>query len=265
MIRERNIISREEVPRGRRADPHHSTACRSEAYRLKIVGHQGSSEGVASGTMAAYRAAIAAGADMIEVDARLAKDGEFVAAHDATLSGRRIAQLTAADVIELSEGSTPALREVVELAADAGVEVMLDLKDVGCEPALVELACSLLPRDRFVISTLEDVSVGRISHEWPEIRVGLSLGRGDPAHRIRTRLSELFPIRRARACRARFVSVNEQLAGLGVIRQATRAGIPAFVWTLDEPAKLSRWLRDHRVEGVITNTPARAVRMRGSV
>jgi glycerophosphoryl diester phosphodiesterase len=215
--------------------------------------------------MAAYRAAIAAGADMIEVDARLAGDGEFVAAHDETIGGRRVAQLTAAGVTELTEGSVPAVREVVELAAQAGVEVMLDLKDIGCEPALVELACSLLPPERFVISTLEDVSVGRISRDRPDIRVGLSLGRGAPANRLRTRLSELFPMRRARACGARFLSVNEQLAGLGVIRQASRAGTPAFVWTVDDPAKLSRWLGDGRVEGVITNTPAQAVRLRRSI
>ena len=235
---------------------------RTEASSLKIVGHQGSSEGVAAGTMAAYRAAIEVGADMIEVDVRLAKDGEFVAAHDETVSGRPIAQLAAAEVVELSEGLVPAVREVVELGAEAGVEVMLDLKDIGCEPALVELARSLLTPDRYVISTLEDVSVGRISRESPDIRVGLSLGRGSPANRVRTRLSELFPMRRARACGAQFLSVNEQLAGLGVIRQATRAGLPAFVWTVDEPPKLARWLGDGRVEGVITNTPAQAVRLR---
>jgi glycerophosphoryl diester phosphodiesterase len=215
--------------------------------------------------MAAYRQAIAAGADMLEVDVRLARDGELVAAHDPTLSGRPIAELTAGDVIELTEGSVPAVREVVELAAEAGLEVMLDLKDIGCEPALVELACSLLPLDRFVVSTLEDVSVRRISRDSPHVRAGLSLGRGEPANRVRTRLSELFPMRRARSCGAQFLSVNEQLAGLGVIRQAARAGIPAFVWTVDEPPKLARWLGDGRLEGVITNTPAQAVRLRRSV
>ena len=211
--------------------------------------------------MAAYRAAIAAGADMLELDVRLTGDGELVAAHDETISGQRIAQLAAADVMELTAGAVPTVRDVVELAVGSGVEVMLDLKDIGCEPVLVDLACSLLPPGRFVISTLEDVSVARISRDRPDIRVGLSLGRGDPEHRVRTRLSELFPMRRARACGARFLSVNEQLAGLGVIRQASRAGMAAFVWTVDEPAKLSRWLADPRVEGVITNTPRAAVEL----
>ena len=54
----------------------------SAAERLLIVAHRGSSAGnVPCNTMAAYNAAIAQGADMIEVDANMSLDGTLYSFH----------------------------------------------------------------------------------------------------------------------------------------------------------------------------------------
>ena len=54
----------------------------SAANRLLIVAHRGSSAGnVPCNTMAAYKAALAQGADMIEVDANMSKDGTLYSFH----------------------------------------------------------------------------------------------------------------------------------------------------------------------------------------
>ena len=54
----------------------------SAAERLLIVAHRGSSAGnVPCNTMAAYKAALAQGADMIEVDANMSKDGTLYSFH----------------------------------------------------------------------------------------------------------------------------------------------------------------------------------------
>ena len=234
---------------------------RSAADRPIVVGHQGSSEAVTAGTLDAYRAAIAAGVGMVEVDVRLSRDGVLLAAHDESVDGRLIADSTAGDILSSSQGNITAVATIVELAHAARVPIMLDLKDIGCEGTLVELAMSILDSSEFVISTLEDVSVAEIARSYPRVRVGLSLGRDAPPNRIRTRLSELFPLPRARACGADFLSVNHQLAALGVIRQAHRAGIPTFVWTVDDAAKMPRWLCDPRIEGLITNKPQTALKL----
>ena len=52
---------------------------------------------------------------------------------------------------------------------------MLDLKDIGREGEAVALCRRHLPLDRFVVSTLEDVSVATIRRDAPEVEVGLSL------------------------------------------------------------------------------------------
>ena len=58
-------------------------------------------------TLTAYRAAIAAGADLVESDARLSKDGVVWSCHDATLArltgdSRAIADLTSAELAAIA-------------------------------------------------------------------------------------------------------------------------------------------------------------------
>lgn len=73
--------------------------------RPLVIAHRGYSSLHLENTQAAYDGAIAIGADMVESDARLTKDGQVYASHDATLSRiamdgdtRAIADLTAAEL-----------------------------------------------------------------------------------------------------------------------------------------------------------------------
>src|SRR5690242_19831589 len=50
--------------------------------RPRVLGHRGSSEAAAEHTLTAYRAALAAGADGLECDVRLTRDGVPVCIHD---------------------------------------------------------------------------------------------------------------------------------------------------------------------------------------
>jgi glycerophosphoryl diester phosphodiesterase len=54
--------------------------------RPQVVAHRGASEDVAEHTLAAYVAAIAAGADGLECDVRLTRDGHLVCVHDRTVN-----------------------------------------------------------------------------------------------------------------------------------------------------------------------------------
>jgi glycerophosphoryl diester phosphodiesterase len=76
-----------------------------------IIAHRGYSARYGENTQSAYRGAIDAGADIIESDARLSKDGYVYACHDATLAritgdARAISDMTAAELdnVALAEG-----------------------------------------------------------------------------------------------------------------------------------------------------------------
>jgi len=75
-----------------------------------IIGHRGASAVAPENTMAAFREAIAAGADGIEFDVRLARDGVPVVIHDNTLRrtgglSHRVADLTSAELAKVDVGS----------------------------------------------------------------------------------------------------------------------------------------------------------------
>ena len=53
--------------------------------RMTVAAHRGDSANYPENTMAAFRAAIAVGADMIETDVRLTRDGVPVLIHDRTV------------------------------------------------------------------------------------------------------------------------------------------------------------------------------------
>jgi glycerophosphoryl diester phosphodiesterase len=229
--------------------------------RPLVVGHQGSSEGVVPGSLEAYEAALAAGVEMVEVDVRRTADGELLAYHDPDVGGVPVGALSAAGVRAAAGGRVAAVAEVAALAAGAGRRLMVDLKDVGGEAEAVDVVLARLGPERVVVSTMEDESVARLRRERPELEVGLSIGREWRRPYLRTRLSEAFPVGRARAADASFLSVNRRLLPSGVLGRTLRAGLPVYLWTVDEERELRRWLVDERLRGVITNRPRRALEL----
>ena len=228
-----------------------------------------SAHGPRTGTIEVYANALETGAEYVEFDIRRTADGELAAFHDArTSQGDPLAAISYSRLCELAGYPVPRVTEV--MAAIAGKATgHLDLKDTGGEDTVVEMALDILGPGNFVVTTLEDQSVAAIKARFPSVPVALSLGRDldevPRSRRAATRLSELRPMRRLRACRADWVAVHRRLAAAGVLAQCHRAGIEAMVWTVDEDAEMRRWLTDQRVTVLITNRPAEAVALRASL
>src|SRR5207244_7475867 len=75
-----------------------------------IIAHRGASACAPENTIAAFRAAIDAGADGVEFDVQLARDGVPVVIHDFDLKrtgrrGERVADLTSAELGRVDVGS----------------------------------------------------------------------------------------------------------------------------------------------------------------
>ena len=213
--------------------------------------------------------ALETGVEYVEFDIRRTADGELAAFHDArTSQGDPLAAISYSRLCERAGYPVPRVAEV--MAAIAGKATgRLDLKDTGGEDTVVEMALDILGPGNFVVTTLEDQSVAAIKARFPSVPVALSLGRDldevPRSRRAATRLSELRPMRRLRACRADWVAVHRRLAAAGVLAQCHRAGIEAMIWTVDEDAEMRRWLTDERVTVLITNRPADAVALRASL
>ena len=108
-----------------------------------VIAHRGLRTHVPEQTMESFRAAIAMGAEMIEADAQLSRDGQLVLMHDVdvdrTTNGRgRVAELTWDELSRLDAGSwfnptfgglrIPRASDLVDLAREAGIGLCLEAK-----------------------------------------------------------------------------------------------------------------------------------------
>lgn len=113
---------------------------------MLIYAHRGSSAEKPANTMAAFERAIADGADGIELDIYLSKDGVPVVLHDRevehTTNGHGLVdELPLAELKTLDAGqgeSIPSFEEVVALAAGC-LKLYVEIKQSGAEAATLEV------------------------------------------------------------------------------------------------------------------------------
>ncbi|MEV0636693.1 glycerophosphodiester phosphodiesterase family protein [Streptomyces sp. NPDC050619] len=237
--------------------------------RPAVSAHRGGSERAGSATWEAYEDAILSGAEYVEFDIRRTADGVLVVYHDPRVAhtGPLLSRLTHAELSELAGYAVPVVDDVMSLIAGKLVG-HLDLKEVGYEREVIDRAIALLGAEGFVATTLEDRSVAAITRMFPGVRTALSLGRdrreiGSAVRVAGTRVSELLPMRRVRACGATGVAVHHRLARAGVLREAARHGLFSMVWTVNEEVPMRAFLADPRVDVLITDFPRRALALRG--
>lgn len=214
-----------------------------------------------------YRIAAETGADYVEIDIRRTRDGVLVACHDEHCGpdARAVADLSYGEMGELLGHPVPLAAEAMAVLAGRAAG-HLDLKAAGYEDAAVRLALDAFGPDGFVVTTLEDASIARIRRAFPDVRTALALG-GDlkglrPDRRVAARLSDVFPVRRLRACGAHWAALNHRLVPAGVLGRCAAKGIGVMLWTVDRDEQLAKFLRSPQVDVVITNRPARARALR---
>jgi glycerophosphoryl diester phosphodiesterase len=235
-----------------------------------VSAHAGHTDPAAPLTLDSYRAALAAGADLVEFDIRRTADAELVAAHDPTgPAGRQISAMTYGQLCDLAGSAVPRATDVFTLIKGRA-KGHLDLKVTGGEDTVVGLALDILGPGEFIVTTPEDVSVAAIRSRFSDpdaVPVALSLGRGltGVPRRLRTRASELWPLSRVRACGANWAAVNHRLAAAGVARQCRRHQLKVMVWTVNAERELRYWLAGERTDVLVTDRPALAVTLRSRV
>jgi glycerophosphoryl diester phosphodiesterase len=76
------------------------------------------------------------------------------------------------------------------------------------------------------------------------------------------RASEVWPLRRIRACGADWIAAHHRLARAGVAAACRRHGIGVMVWTVDGDGLIDQFLASRTVDVLITNRPVYAASRR---
>jgi glycerophosphoryl diester phosphodiesterase len=229
-----------------------------------VIAHRGAAEGQLENSLESFEAAIALGADMLELDVRMTRDGELIVFHDEAVGGELVDGLTRAEMAQRT-GRLPALLDQVVQLARGRVMLDVELKEPGYVAFVLDTIGTRLDPSELVITSFLDGVVADVKRLHPELTAGLLLGIGKPRRYVSTRMSELAPVDRAQRCGADYLAPHQALARLGVLRRAAAAGLPTLVWTVNSDRAIREFLSDGRVAGVITDVPGRALALRRQV
>lgn len=233
-----------------------------------IIAHRGDSANAPENTLAAFRLALANGADGIELDVMLSADQKLVVIHDDTLDRTtnghgQVGAMAWAALRELDAGSwfkpefkgepIPLLDEVfAELGGKFLINVELKNYKTPKDP-LPERVVALIKKhaltDTVFLSSFNGRNLPRAKSLAPEIRTGLLTLPGMLGLPMRGFLGRRFG---ADDLHPYFRDVSSRMVG-----SRHKLGQRVNVWTVDAPDDLRR-MQALDVDMVICNDPAHA-------
>ena len=256
-----------------------STALRLLAsQRPLVIGHRGFCQLAPENTLPAFKLALAAGVDLVELDFRASRDGQLVVVHDAKLDRttdarsrwrRRRTQVsarTAAEIQTLDAGSwfdpgyagtkVPLLSEALDTIQVRGT-TLLERKS-GTPAACIELLRRRHEVNRVVVQSFDWEFLRQFHQREPAQILGalgppakLPSGRRPLLRRKALSTAWLDELQTAGAK----IAVWDRRVSRAAIAQAHRRGLKVWIYTVNEP-RLATRLLDRGVDGLITNNPA---------
>ncbi len=236
-----------------------------------IIGHRGASSVAPENTMAAFREAIAFGADGIEFDVRLTRDGVPVVIHDNNLRrtgglANRVADLDWSELSKIDVGSTlarlknlpvesfsgetvPSLRELFQLFQANDLVLYLEMKcDTASEEAPLAAACAKLIdefdfKKRVIVECFRPSAIKTIKEIDPAIQTAALFDKPLPGI-----------INQALDVRASYLALHYRIARRRLLDKAKQAGLKVAVWTVDD-ASWMEFARETEIDALITNCP----------
>jgi glycerophosphoryl diester phosphodiesterase len=148
-----------------------------------LCGHRGSGKGVVAGqrenTIGSHRAAVAAGLDWVEVDARLTADDVLVAHHDPAIDGRFVAELTADEtdalglmrVADLLEDLPP--RVGVDVDVKSALEDALRPRELTTAAHVAGLVAGEGERRPLLVTSFDPAALLIVRERAPRVPIGL--------------------------------------------------------------------------------------------
>jgi glycerophosphoryl diester phosphodiesterase len=241
------------------------------------IGHRGAAALAPENTLASFRAAVAAGVDLVEFDVLRLQSGELVVAHSCDLyevsHGARRGSLATMNLAEVRTAAPelPTFEEALEFfvaeAPDTGVHV--DLKSAH---AAEEVSAALVRfglRERTLVSSFHHAALRRLVQIAPGLRLGASFPRDRlGVHRrrgsgplvtaglrgLRTATPHLVDLLLDRS-RANTLVLHHGLVSRRAVARAHARAAPVVAWTVDDLGDLERVV-EAGVDAVVTNDPS---------
>lgn len=229
--------------------------------KMKIWAHRGASGRAPENTLPAFKLAYELGADGIELDVQLTKDGVPVVIHDETVDRvsdkkGRVKDYTFVEIREIDVNKNfpaygrvgiPTLEEVYDFIKTTDMTVNLELKNniifyEQLEEKVLELAAEKGIEDRVLYSSFNHYSMKRIKELRPDAKIAFLYGDG---------LIDIADY----ASKYGVHAVHPAMRNMRyphIIQECHEKGILVNVWTVNEEADFEK-MQSLGVDAVITN------------
>lgn len=238
-----------------------------------VIAHRGNRVRAPENTIVALRQAVDLGADALEFDVRVTRDGIPVLMHDPdldrTTNGHGLLEsfsFAALRTLDAGARAThtagarltiPSLEEVLDAFRDT--PLVIEVKELGAVEATEQLVRRFGAQDRVVIGSADTT----VSERFYRTGLRTCASMRDAVRLIPIALLGLTPAKPS----YHVLSVARWFRGvpIPVVRMALaarKAGIATQVWTVNDPV-VARTLWQRGVAGIVTDDPAAMLRARG--
>ena len=260
----------------------------NETPKPLIIAHRGSSALAPENTLASFQKAIEDGAEGIEFDVRLSKDGVPMVFHDASLrricgKAMKVSDVYSSELRTLDSGSwfnvknpehanqsfsnekISTLSETLSFLNGFTGIIYIELK---CKEADVKIlskaVCETIINSplfpQIIVKSFKLNVIPTIKKHCPDIKTAALF-----APKVMTILrKEKRLIEISKELGANYVSLHFSLATKKLMKKAAKRNLPIAIWTADSPHWIRRSIR-LGISSVITNNPARLLAKRYDV
>lgn len=227
-------------------------------HRPLVGAHRGASVRAPENTLAAFRAALEDGAEIVELDAHLTRDGELAVIHDSdtrrvTGVAGAVAGMTMDELRRLDAGhhkgapwAGEGIPELGDVFALLRGRLLINVEVKGGVEAIPALARRLRDYDMtgsVIVSSFDRETVRAAATLSPGLRTGLLRDEATPD-----------PVAAARAVGASLLHLRHSLVTAEVVAALRDAGLGVLAWTVNEPSEMRR-LAALPVDAILSDDP----------
>jgi glycerophosphoryl diester phosphodiesterase len=231
-----------------------------------VISHRTQMGSMPENTLAGIDAAVASGADAVEIDVRATADGELVLMHDGTLE-RTVGDAREPGSVTLEEFRTlevldpfesagrqpiPTFDETLACVAGRGL-LVIELKEAGLEERVAAAVRAHNAADWSWIWCFQPAVVQASRAAMPEVPAWLTFSSRSAAY-----LGDVDPFEFAPRVGAAGISVAYRDVTPELVERARRRGLLVSTWTVNEPDDLTR-VRDAGVDAICGDFPDRTL------
>lgn len=239
---------------------------------ILICGHRGASGYAPENTLEAFQLALEQGADAVELDVHLTRDGQLLVAHDEKIDRVSdgtgyIAQMSLVQLKrhnfnrvhpEWEEAKAPTLQEVYELLKPSRMIINVELKNSinpypGMEEKVLALTAKMGMEDRVIYSSFNHYSILQIKELDQSAPCGLLFDNV---------LIRPWKYAKEAGVQALHPHFGQMLFFERFCQDAHDAGLQVNTWTVNTERDMQRVI-EAGADMMITNYPDRALAVRG--